>query len=333
MVAAVVGERVAGFLHDAGAGRGRDPEVILVARFGTDVVELPPGGGGVADVGDQPEQAAGLGIHDHVDREEEHRSKVHELSAQELSAGGAGHAKLAGAAAAVGDVQGAGQTAAEQPARVDEVGDRSPQRPGRADQGPVLVDMPAALAVAGDHPRGAPVIAARVVDAVPVRAADAEPGVRAGHGLRGGHRLDEGAEAASPEVTNGLSESRHHHGPVAPLVHAGGQVAGLAAAVEQVQQIAGRRAVFGSEHVRVGCRHRRFGGLGLRVGAVAREMRRVLDQRAEAARGEVHDVRRLPVRAAGRPAPVRRGCGCPAAPCTGPGRLPPAGSASRSSTR
>ena len=66
------------------------------------------------------------------------------------------------AAAAVGDVPGAGQPAAEQPARVDQVRSLCPQRRGRAGQGPVREDPPVALAVAGVHLQAAPVGAAQV---------------------------------------------------------------------------------------------------------------------------------------------------------------------------
>src|SRR5208337_656740 len=114
------------------------------------------------------------------------------------AAGGGSNAELAGGPAAVGELRAAGQPAAEQPARVGQERDVVPQGSGRADHGPVLVDPPAALAVAGDRRRIYAARTGREVEAVPVRAADAQPGFRAGHVHSAGHRVEEVAEAAAP---------------------------------------------------------------------------------------------------------------------------------------
>ena len=56
-----VGDQVAGFLHGAGAGWDVHPELGRVGGLGADVIQLRPDRGRVARVGDQAEQAAGLG--------------------------------------------------------------------------------------------------------------------------------------------------------------------------------------------------------------------------------------------------------------------------------
>jgi hypothetical protein len=61
------------------------------------------------------------------------------------------------------------------------------------------LDLPAALAVAGDRRREIAAWAGRrKVEAVPVWAADAQPGFRAGHVHAAGHRVEEVGEAAAP---------------------------------------------------------------------------------------------------------------------------------------
>src|SRR5207247_10164719 len=115
------------------------------------------------------------------------------------------------------------------------------QRSGGPSQGPVLVDPPAALAVAGDRRRGPAARARRIiVEAVLVRAADAQPGVRAGHVHAAGHRVEEVGAAAAPGGTEAFWHPGGHGGLVEPLPHGGAEVTGLAAAVEQVEDLVGR---------------------------------------------------------------------------------------------
>ena len=66
-----VGERVARLFCDAGSGRGFQAEVADRGRPGFDVAQLVPGRWPVGREGDQPEQAAELGVNDHVGGEEQ----------------------------------------------------------------------------------------------------------------------------------------------------------------------------------------------------------------------------------------------------------------------
>jgi hypothetical protein len=116
-----------------------------------------------------------------------------------------------------------------------------PQGGGRADHGPVLEDLPAALAVTGDRRRIYGARAAREVEAVPVRAADAQPGFRAGHAHFGGDRVVEVAEAAAPGGAESFWQRCHQGGHVEPLPRRGAEVTGLTAAVEQVKHLVGGR--------------------------------------------------------------------------------------------
>src|SRR5438034_1251187 len=84
----------------------------------------------------------------------------------------------------------------------------------RADQDPVLEDPPAALAVTGDRRRIYAAPAGREVEAVPVRAADAQPGFRAGHVHSAGDRVVEVAEAAAPGGAESFWQRRRHGGQV-----------------------------------------------------------------------------------------------------------------------
>ena len=61
--------------------------------MGAQVVLLPPGPERVAGVGDQAEQAAGLGVHDRVGGGGEEHQRPRQAG---LTAGGTGHAELAG---------------------------------------------------------------------------------------------------------------------------------------------------------------------------------------------------------------------------------------------
>src|SRR5947208_2124389 len=130
-VRGVVDQRVAGFLDDAGARRDVRAEsgrVRGTARLRGDVVQFPPFRGGVAVVRDQPEQAAGLGVHDRVDRVEHRRPLVRPTVA-------AGYPQVVGGATVVGDLHAAGQPLAEQPGRADQVRETAPHRPSRSSEG------------------------------------------------------------------------------------------------------------------------------------------------------------------------------------------------------
>ena len=112
---------------------------------------------------------------------------------------------------------------------------------GRADQDPVLEDPPAALAVTGDRRRIYTAPAGREVEAVPVRAADAQPGFRAGHVRSGGHRVEEVAEAAAPGGAESFWQRCRHGEQVEPLPRRGAEITGLTAAVEQFKHLVGGR--------------------------------------------------------------------------------------------
>ena len=79
------------------------------------------------------------------------------------------------------------------------------------------------------------------VEPVPVRAADAQPGVRAGHVVISAGRLEEGGEAAAPGGADSFGYPCRHGDEVAPLPRRGAEVTGLAAAVEQVKHLVGGR--------------------------------------------------------------------------------------------
>ena len=83
--------------------------------------------------------------------------------------------------------------------------------------------------------------AGREVEAVPVRAADAQPGFRAGHARSAGHRVEEVAEAAAPGGAESFWQRCRHGDQVEPLPRRGAEVTGLTAAVEQVKHLVGGR--------------------------------------------------------------------------------------------
>ncbi|HME67558.1 MAG TPA: hypothetical protein VKG61_21905 [Streptosporangiaceae bacterium] len=117
----------------------------------------------------------------------------------------------------------------------------SRRRAGRADHGPVREDPPAVLAVAGDRRKIYAARAGREIEAVPVRAADAQPGFRAGHVHSGGHRVEEVAEAAAPGGAESFWHRCRHGDQVEPPPRRGAEVTGLTAAVEQVKHLVGGR--------------------------------------------------------------------------------------------
>src|SRR4029077_1655009 len=165
-----IDHRVAGFLQDAGAGRDARTgyrRVRGTAGLRADVVQFPPGrgGGGVAVVRDQPEQAASLRVHDRVGRVETRWSPGPRTVA-------AGPPQVVTAAAVVGDLRAAGQPLAEQPGRTDHARKLARHRPGRPHQGYVLADLPVLVSVAGDHDRFWPALPGRVIEVVQVGAPD-----------------------------------------------------------------------------------------------------------------------------------------------------------------
>jgi hypothetical protein len=81
----------------------------------------------------------------------------------------------------------------------------------------------------------------REVEAVPVRATDARPGLRAGHVHAAGHRVEEIGEAAAPGGVDSFRRPGRNDGHIDPLSHRGAEVTGLAAEVEQVKHVVGRR--------------------------------------------------------------------------------------------
>src|SRR6185437_16638234 len=96
-----------------------------------------------------------------------------------------------------------------------------------------------------------------IVEAVLVRAADAQPGVRAGHVHAAGHRVEEVGAAAAPGGTEAFWHTGGHGGLVEPPPRRGTEVTGLAATVEQVEYLVGRRRGVGRPaRGRVGRRHR-----------------------------------------------------------------------------
>ena len=116
-----------------------------------------------------------------------------------------------------------------------------PQGGGRADRGLVPEDPPSALPIAGDRRRIYAAWAGREVEAVPVRAADAQPGVRAGHAISAGHRVEEVAEAAAPGGAESFWHRCRHGEHVEPPPRHGAEVTRLTAAVEQLKHLVGGR--------------------------------------------------------------------------------------------
>jgi hypothetical protein len=102
------------------------------------------------------------------------------------------------------------------------------------------------------------------------------------------HRVEEVADATATRVAYRSEALRDHDGQVMPLMHGGVEDRGLAAAVEQVQQVVGgQRAVAGIERTQLGRRHRRLEIV--RPGGVAAGMvRPEPDQRAEASGRQAH---------------------------------------------
>jgi hypothetical protein len=98
----------------------------------------------------------------------------------------------------------AGQRALQQPGRIGQVCQIFRRRPGRADGGRAVADLPAPLPVAGDRLRPA-ARRGRVVDLVLARPAEPDRSDQPGR-RRFADRVDEKAEPAEPGPTRSFGQ-------------------------------------------------------------------------------------------------------------------------------
>jgi hypothetical protein len=226
---------------------------------------------------DRAQQEAEFGVHDHlVGRDEGRPAPVIR-----------GDGKTVAAAAADHSLGPAGQPGFQQPGRVEQVRDLSQRRCyrrryRRPDPHLFVQDPPALFSVADEGLEPGPPSAEHIVDPVPVRTADAQPGYPVVVGYRQGRRVRESTVPAKSHMLYLVRELREHRAEVTPFVPRGLDPRRLAALalVQQVQHLVADGAP--GRHGLV-LRHRR---LGLLVGRLPERVGPRLKHRAQVPRGQ-----------------------------------------------
>jgi hypothetical protein len=225
---------------------------------------------------DRAQQEAELGVHDHLVRRED------ALPPQVIRGDGGrvrrgdgrrvrrGDGKTVAAAAAHHGLGPAGQPGFQQPGRVEQVRDltqwrRQRRRFRRLDPHLFVEDPPAPLPVAADGLERRLPGAEHIIDPVPVRTADAQPGYLVLGVYSQVRRVPESAESADSRLADLVRDLREPRGGVSPAVQRGLDPRRLAAraVVQQVQHLVADRHI-GGRHGLV-LRHRRLGLLPRRL--------------------------------------------------------------------